>query len=600
MRHDGSSMLAGATIAVLLAIPVPAAHAAEGTKNLVRNGDFEQPGVPPPGWRVNASKGETCDLVSDAMTGRNALRISLPVTGHVTVMSDPCAVTAGDHYLLTFWYRADGMSTKGSHYDGCYANAYILWQDASGKSVASSLASLPYGPVKDYRAATFTAAAPPGADRAVLRYAAAVGKDYRGPATVLFLDQVRLMKLPKVSIPDDAQKWEYVPRRVRAGLQAAHDKHAAQGQAIVARVGTTRKGVPLTYGPDTMAQPVGDYLAIFRLKVKDNTSKEPVASVDVISVGSVNGGLSRRVLHATDFKQPGVYQDFALRFVRPEDGMLEFRVFYQGATDLWLDTKRVVQLRPFATDRERAAIWLGEHGSGAGPAPARRATPAPAHRTALVLAGLGNRTYFPADKLAKTMKLTTTYAYVANTSRGWVLDQPFPRRLSDLNGIGVVVLADVPASALGGLMRRRTLRRFVERGGGLLVFGGPFSLGKGVVAACAFEPALPITTMGPWDMVKAKSRVVQVAKDSPIASGLAWKDRPLLFYYQKTVAKPGADVLLTCDGFPVLVTGQYGKGRVAVFAGTYLGSFAAHEAFFYHWPDYTKLLTRVILWLRNG
>ena len=102
-------------------------------------------------------------------------------------------------------------------------------------------------------------------------------------------------------------------------------------------------------------------MAVFRLKVKDNTKKEPVAVLDISAYGNLDGELADpKTVYAYDFKQPGVYQDFAIRFVRPEEGVLEFRVCYQGATDLSYDKVTVFQLGTFKTDKEQAAIWLGE------------------------------------------------------------------------------------------------------------------------------------------------------------------------------------------------------------------------------------------------
>lgn len=217
--------------------------------------------------------------------------------------------------------------------------------------------------------------------------------------------------------------------------------------------------------------------------------------------------------------------------------------------------------------------------------------------TVLVLKGLGHQTYFPADALLQTMKLTLKDSYLAKIQTGMVLDQPFPKKLEGLKGVQVIVLADVPVSALNGLMGRRTLRQFVEHGGGLLVFGGPFSFGKGEATGCAFEPAMPVTTQGPWDLVKTNGAVAKVAKVSPITNGLKWDEKPVLHYCHKTAPKPGAEILLECDGIPLLVLGQYGKGRVAVFTGAYLGAPAEGEVFFYQWRDYAPLLSRIIQWL---
>ncbi|MDD5705691.1 MAG: glutamine amidotransferase [Kiritimatiellae bacterium] len=474
----------------------------------------------------------------------------------------------------------------------------MSWQDAKGKELGS-LACHSYGPQPDYRAVTFAMTAPVGAAAAVLKYAANVGRDCKGPeATAFFIDQVRLTKLAKVSIPADAPKWEYLNRVLQSGLKLADDKDAANGQAIIAEQGAISKNTVLAFGPYTKEQPVGEYLAIFRLKVKDNTRKEPVVSLDVGANGNFNYTLAGpRTVYANDFKQAGVYQDVALRFVRPDEGALEFRVFYQGATDLSYDKVTVIQLMPFRTDREQVAVWLGESGSLPPAVAMAPSTAAGTGDTVLVVAGLGNQTYFPANMRPNTLRLA--YSYLAITQTGTVLDQPFPKNLEALKGVRLIVLADIPASALNGLMGRKNLRAFVENGGSLLVFGGPFAFGKGEYADSAFEPVLPITMTGPWDLVKTKAGVVKVAKTSPITAGLRWDERPSLRYYHRTTAKPDAETLLECDGFPVLVTGRYGKGKVAVFAGTYLGEPAKGNVLLYEWSGYSELLARVVQWLLN-
>ncbi|MBU4285682.1 MAG: hypothetical protein KKD76_02130, partial [Verrucomicrobia bacterium] len=185
-------------------------------------------------------------------------------------------------------------------------------------------------------------------------------KDYKGPPAAIYVDNVRLMKLSGLSVPTDARKWEYPRRMEVGGVKIVEDKDAAEGKAALAEFGKVKDGTPLIFGPYTREQPVGEYSAAFRLKVKDNTRNEPVANIDVNAFGSLNGAIAYKTILATDFKQAGAYQDFFLRFVRPEPGALEFRVFYKGATDLWFDKTTVTQLKAFTTDQEQSAIWLGQ------------------------------------------------------------------------------------------------------------------------------------------------------------------------------------------------------------------------------------------------
>ncbi|MDD5705685.1 MAG: glutamine amidotransferase [Kiritimatiellae bacterium] len=578
-------------VAIQLTIPLPDAWAAVETNNLLRNGDFEEAGTPPPGWQIEASQGESYALSSNALTGKNALKMSLPMAGGtVTASSEPCAVIPGEEYLFTCWCRGDGAKEGGT------LCSYIEWQDATGRTLASVMTSAYNPPVPDYRAITRVLTAPADAAKALVRYRCNVGQARKAPTAAFFIDQVRLMKVSAISIPAHPQKWEYVNRTPSSGLRVVADKDAAQGQSLVAESGTTAKNTVLGFGPYTQDQPVGEYLAVFRIRVKDNTKKEPVASLDVCGYGSFNAVTATRTLCAADFKQPGVYQDMAVRFVRPEEGAMEFRIFYQGATDLTYDKVTIVRLADLSTDQAQAAIWLGDKSAAVAPPAVALSGPAAVKRdTALVLAGLGHPTCFPTNALPHALKLK--YSYLARIQTGAVLDIPFPKKLDELKGVGLIVLADVPASALNGLMGRTTLRQFVEQGGGLLVFGGPLSLGKGEYGESVLAPVLPVALTGPWDLVKVKAPRIKVATTSLITDGLRWNEKPVLLYCQKTTAKPDAETLLECSGLPVLVTGRYGRGRVAVLAGTYLGEPAGNSVLFYQWSDYPELLARVVQWL---
>ncbi len=177
---------------------------------------------------------------------------------------------------------------------------------------------------------------------------------------MIYVDDIRLMKLSKLSIPAGAKQWEYLDRKHGSGLQIVKDKDAAEGKAVLAEPGKVKKYVGLTWGQYTREQPVGEYLVTFRLKVKDNTQNKPVAEISVDSFGNINYRIAQKILLADDFKQAGVYENFSLRFVRPEEGKLEFKVVYIGTTDLWFDKTTVTQVKTFTTDKEQTAIWLGQ------------------------------------------------------------------------------------------------------------------------------------------------------------------------------------------------------------------------------------------------
>ena len=238
-------------ILVVLTLTMPLVQGAVETRNLLVNGNFEERGNPPPGWTIKTSAGTSYAMSSKALNGKEALKISLPVPGQVHLTSNPVPVSGGDNYLLTFWYRAAGMSTKGNAYDGAGSYFRIIWQDATGKPIRRDGVALPYGAVADYRPATFTAVAPPQA-----RAVRVVGNfyltpKYKGPATVIYVDDVRLMKLAPLSIPAGAKKWEYLYRKHGSGLKIVKDKDAAEGQAVLATLGQVKNYVGLTWGQYT-------------------------------------------------------------------------------------------------------------------------------------------------------------------------------------------------------------------------------------------------------------------------------------------------------------------------------------------------------------
>jgi len=358
IRRWGSVLGRALGVAVILALTAPVLQAAVETKNLFQNGDFEEAGTPPPGWIIKAPAGTSYEFSSKTISGKQALKLTAPVPGSIEVSSEPVPVSGGEDYLFTCWFQSEGQTNRE---EGYQSGLGLVWLDESGRyAVRRDSTSPGYGLQTDYLPITWTATAPPNAYKVQVSGGLTVSKDYKGPTAVIYLDDVRLMKLSRPSIPADARKWEYPGRMENGGVKIVEDKDAAGGKAAFAELGKVKNGIPLIFGPYTREQPVGEYLATFRLKVKDNTRNEPVADIDVNAMGNLNGQMASKTILATDFKQAGVYQDFSLRFVRPEMGALEFRVFYRGATDLWFDKTTVTQLGAFTTDQEQSAIWLGQ------------------------------------------------------------------------------------------------------------------------------------------------------------------------------------------------------------------------------------------------
>jgi len=93
------------------------------------------------------------------------------------------------------------------------------------------------------------------------------------------------------------------------------------------------------HGPYTYELPAGEaYRAYFRLKTSAVTTTAEIARLDVVD----NGGqrvLGLLPLRGIDFREANVYQEFGVDLNYTDQGTygLEFRTFFHGAADLWLD-----------------------------------------------------------------------------------------------------------------------------------------------------------------------------------------------------------------------------------------------------------------------
>jgi hypothetical protein len=134
-------------------------------------------------------------------------------------------------------------------------------------------------------------------------------------------------------------------RRVQTVIYESEDSRWITGKKVFdeetsnkgAAYYAVEEGKPghLVYGPYERF-PQGEYEAVFRLKVNDNSIDEEAVILDVCARGSVYR--AKKSIKATDFHQRNVYQNFYLNFSNPdEERNLEFRVWATGKVDLWAD-----------------------------------------------------------------------------------------------------------------------------------------------------------------------------------------------------------------------------------------------------------------------
>jgi hypothetical protein len=159
--------------------------------------------------------------------------------------------------------------------------------------------------------------------------------------------------------------WEGESLYHQTGVLAA-DAAASGGYAWLGRGGLDAGGA--WYGPYTCALPNGAYQAIYRVKSDNVSSSGGLATLDVAGAqGAVTYAI--QAVHADDFTDTG-YQEIVLSLPYGSglpscnEGIngLEFRTWYSGAGNLWLDRVRV-----FTAPVSRADVHLWPAPAGDGP-----------------------------------------------------------------------------------------------------------------------------------------------------------------------------------------------------------------------------------------
>lgn len=130
------------------------------------------------------------------------------------------------------------------------------------------------------------------------------------------------------------------------------DAEASQNFAILARTGVDQSDL-MTFGPYQRVLEPGHYVARFFLKVRDHTTAEAVAVLDVHAPEA--GVMAQKIVKGTDFQKSLAYQAFDLELPTygtdpPTIQRLEFRVLFNGVTDVWVDCIDLVQAPASGTE----------------------------------------------------------------------------------------------------------------------------------------------------------------------------------------------------------------------------------------------------------
>jgi uncharacterized membrane protein len=148
--------------------------------------------------------------------------------------------------------------------------------------------------------------------------------------------------------------------------------------------------------------------------------------------------------------------------------------------------------------------------------------------------------------------------------------------------------------------RLKLLAEWVENGGALIMAGGYLSFqgfeAKARFAGTAVEAVLPVTCLTHDDRVEAPEGAQPVILDAnhPVLAGVP-VGMPALLGYNKVVLKPGATLVATVGGDPLIATAQVGKGRSLVWTSD-IGPHWCPEPFV-QWNGFAPLMSNMIDWV---
>jgi uncharacterized membrane protein len=189
------------------------------------------------------------------------------------------------------------------------------------------------------------------------------------------------------------------------------------------------------------------------------------------------------------------------------------------------------------------------------------------------------------------------------------ISRSMPSTPAQLAEYGTVVISDVGANTF--LLQPATFDRseivtnllvavaeYVADGGGLVMVGGYMSFagidGRARFGDSPLASVLPVTIQASDDRVETpQGSIPQVVRRHPIVDGLpeTW---PLLLGYNRVLPRDESTTLVTCNNDPLLVIGNYGKGRDVAF----MSDLAPHWAppGFLMWPSYPLLWSSILSW----
>ena len=198
--------------------------------------------------------------------------------------------------------------------------------------------------------------------------------------------------------------------------------------------------------------------------------------------------------------------------------------------------------------------------------------------------------------------------------RGHEISALFPKTAAALDAFDVVVISDIGSNSF--LLPDETFLRsekspnklglvadYVGRGGGLVMIGGYLSFtgidGKARYGMSPLADVLPVDLMPTDDRVEISDGLkVDVCDPAHPVLGGTPAEWPMLLGYNRTFPKEGSTVVARTGDDPLLVVGEYGRGRSVAFTSDLAPHWAPPE--FVEWEHYAALWTSILSWAAGG
>lgn len=168
----------------------------------------------------------------------------------------------------------------------------------------------------------------------------------------------------------------------------------------------------------------------------------------------------------------------------------------------------------------------------------------------------------------------------------------FPDSYEEIFKFKLIIMADIDGNSIGD-EGRTYLKGFVENGGNLIVFGGPYSFGRGRFEGTYIEEILPVKIREICDL---KMEIEKIEKTEKCPFWIKWNSEKggVVIWSHIFDLKKGAEVWLKSGKNPFLIFSKYGNGKVFVFAGTNLGIAPQGKKEFWETDEWLNLLYGII------